>query len=849
MKLKLLMSTLLLMFMVTSVQAAVTLTSCGTPGGGWVAGETYILDFANPIDTSNYAVDNRNACFDIYDEGVDDITFTSNNLITLGNMHLVYVNPLTSFNINFENMSIIHDTSQIERGMLYMDSIYSTTGNKFNNNREYTFTNLNYTNVQGTSYMVMWRTAYNTGASTSVCNLGSSNNRIDVTAENTVILKDVIARSDDGALFGLHNWGQTGGSNRHSIAYARFHPTFNDTQLYSDQLYENLFRTSSLCVSNPLSRNYGYLYPVTEDSLIIADEVFHNGLFASSNLFPQIMSRSLVQGYSNPYNQTTLFLGGTVISNGLYNTYFQDPAVILNVDDAYYTQDAEVSNEAIIEYNINNPGADLVFTEDKPVFHTSAFTFVEGSPNVNAPYFIGTDNNAFLETTTLDNKFAMVLNQGLDLDCSLDDPSTRCIFNDNGSVIDSNLYKGMIGLYGDQTIKNVFFDKDNSNNLNFISNFNLMIISNPNDILIENLDFTNNFFNRDDSIAADGTNYMISLAGNNINIEDNIFNTDSTTNQELLNIYGTSTSSNNVHGNSFEVSIGNTGTHEIFTNDAYVQFYNNNIEQEYVISNGNPNGLDVNPLIPYVDGNMVYYFRIGNYYEANSACVDGNGDDICDNPYVSGNVTDFFPLVNPNYDFAGNLLFAQNVSTLSNYSVTLSNPQNGGTVVIPTQGETLSFSFTHDGSLNGINCNLVLDGTGVSTIAAPFPGDTYSLTYSTTWAERLYNYTVECSEQVLGTVLSPLDTFVIQIGGSTGGNNTNGGGNNTNGGGTSTINPNNDFQTDESFEIFTDDITTSADNAVGLFKDFGNGFINMMVPIVAFILILFGVLIIFALLR
>ena len=352
-----------------------------------------------------------------------------------------------------------------------------------------------------------------------------------------------------------------------------------------------------------------------------------------------------------------------------------------------------------------------------------------------------------------------------------------------------------------------------------------------NDILIKD----NSFYSAKSEYGnnEDLANNYIKLKVTNLNLYNNKFfvtSYNSSNKFEILYIDSTNKVTNEIYRNIFNDSRyfdnGNITRTEVFTHKCDTKFYNNYLGRGVVVSD--LCGLDYDFYVgyPHTDG-KIYYFKMGNYYEDNSGCVDVNSDGFCDNSYTSGAVIDDKPLSVYPFDYTSHLFTADYIVTPNSYNITTPNLNDGETANLNSNSDGIVLYFSENGDYPDLTCNYILDGVVIATKTEPEKDIIYNYTKYGGWTEKNYSYRVECFNDVQGYISSIEKTFNVVIGGggSSGGNET--GGNETGG------NTDNIFGTMP--DLISGNISETAENTGEFIGDFSNGITNLIIPIGFFI--------------
>ena len=464
---------------------------------------------------------------------------------------------------------------------------------------------------------------------------------------------------------------------------------------------------------------------------------------------------------------------------------------------------AKTSNQRIVTLSQENfSGTSLVLTLD-----------------TNANQILDSSFSDFVFT----EKWAMNIKNSNQIDCSLLS-SSKCFFKDDlFNNIETSLNSFII-LESNTLIKNLVFDKlYDTNNINMIGKFNTNVLRN-------NITISDSRLSRQDSRTKSDSEIFIDLYSNNVEIVNNIFDSagNSSASYNIINLEATNYVTNNIHSNSFTSTLASVGVSEIFSNKCDAQFYHNYIDSHYNVTNGCSGTLNVSPLIPYLHSNTnVYYYRLGNFYEANSPCTDGDSDGICDSSFTSGSVTDTHPLSVYPFDFEGQIFNAEFVVTESDFNISLITPTDLQSFSLGSGTETINLSFSHDSDFPDLTCDYVVNGIAlVGGTITNTPKDSTNSILANGWTTQNNTFRVECYNSLVSEISNEI-TFETLIG-TTGGGNGNGG-----------STPSSDNLQVTGTQIFNaDDISGTTDNFIGFFGDIGGFLFNILVPAVIFISII-----------
>lgn len=479
------------------------------------------------------------------------------------------------------------------------------------------------------------------------------------------------------------------------------------------------------------------------DSVFILDDSLPNYIygednFASGRIYNNYYTNSILGGI------TFLDVNDDGTGETTTETKIINPAIHLELFDLNIFQNLEEGEEifnTLADNNLKN-----IYVNDEILSDSHIGTYFTNSNG---------EINDFENTLIIEKMNNFIISGGID--CSLFG-NEFCLIQDSPtySSIVSDDYRGLLEVGGNTIIEYINLVKIGSNNAQLISN----IIDNYE----YNLTIRNNNFYKSDDRLDDGNNHLLYLKSNTLNINNNLFEVIYTNSQsyEYIDIKSTTPNNNKVTENIFQHgAVVSPVEQEIFSNNADTTFYNNYIGSDFVISTTEKTNLNINPLISVEYLNQLYYFQIGNYYEDNLGCVDINGDNICDSPYTSGNITDDFPLVSYPYVLLQNLGDALFIVDKGAYNISLINITNGETINLIDGTETLRFSFSHASDYPNLVCDYIIDGASVGQEINPSKDVVYSFEKVGGWTTKTYSHRVECYNVEGGSILSDEITFNI----------------------------------------------------------------------------------------
>lgn len=697
----------ILIFSIFSVNAVTTLNSCGK-NSGWVNGETYYLNFSEiPSGYSNWCL--------IMPTG------TYNN-ITLVGLYPINVKDTNSYFLLFGNSQSSNGITYINNYLkMYNISFYSSN----NNNLDY-FVNVN----QGGRDHIFMDNAYFENVSFNLpvdylftvnggfSNFAGGNSRLYNSIFNNFyglnVNKLFTASASDG-------YGSTG--------YADFNT--------------NSFKNSILKYNITLSRQgTGTYHGNYERSM--------NNNFNQSVIIPLDNPVSFDFNFYSSIRKGVSFLDANndgVGDNG--DLDYINPAIYLDLFNYRYLQDVNEGspfstiNKNIVTINDENIGLPITL----PSLGNSSINTIYSTLIFNQVYGLEFYSNSKLKNElSLNNAITNTNKMYLQ-----DHPSTPFINVAN--------YNGFILLSGNNIeISNAEFYKTSS------ANNGQMISIQGSGNLRDNISINNNKFERSDTRSFGNNDYYFKLKTNNLNVFNNTFRMMGINGYEILSIESTNKNSNSVYLNIFNSSTSSNSI--IFTEKGDTKFYNNYISNNLIISNNTNLNLNVTPLIAYKHtDNKYYYFRVGNYYQGNVGCTDGNGDGFCDSSYTNGAIVDTHPLSSYPFNYVTHLLSAEFVLEPSAYNISLVNIIEGETIYLNDSGLGLEFSFSQNSDYIDLVCDYIVDGVSVGQQLNPSKNVVYNYTKIGGWTTKTYTFRVECTNPIQGYVTSQELHFNVIISG------------------------------------------------------------------------------------
>lgn len=805
------------LILIMGVNAVTILDSCGK-NSGWLDNETYLINITN-VDNAYL----NNYCFDISGD-FNNITFRQVS------EQIIYSNDLVgnTFSILQFRKDSITTFERLENSIIENFNIYVDTPDRFN------FIQLN--GFGGVLDVRFSNNLINNNTINYVQNNNQDNYFIymhqsqsgSARIENNEINNNYI---NGGGLY----YGHYGFQNLGSRYYV-----FNNNSINSNLaiLQKDRFNISNSILIRRHSGSSG-------DSVQIINNTINNNVFVdytnepiifieTGNAQPETIIGNLFS--SNMYakhkfndtNNNNIADTNEII--GLYGFVLTNSNIYKDLFGYRFIQDFK---EGAIGYTTST-GLNLVLIND--LDNIGIGTEIYSPATNNNLIILDYLGSSFQEL----NGFRLI-NSNTDIDCSLIS-SERCVINDadaNG-VASLNKFKSYIATKDDVSISRLQFDLLNESNT-FISGianaddneyFGFNLINSRFDSAIYNFVLLNPLIGGE----AESEDYLypnLKLKYSGATINNNFFyglDNPSGTQYVYMYIDSTNPSTNNVYANTFSNLIINPDSPScVFGFKAETNFFYNYIGSNItILCDSNPtnnasyfeidysgSNLDVNGYARYYNefDNSIYYFLLGNYYEDNTGCVDGNFDDICDSPYNDSTMVDPLPLAVYPYDFAGHLGDAE-FSISNDYNINLVDIVNGQTITIPTLNSGIVFKFSQDSGISNLVCEMLIDDINIDTIYNPNNGTIYSTT-KFNWAVDSYEYKVKCYDPLVPETLtfSEIIVFNVALGDDNGGGDI----------GEPITGTNLDIG-----NLFSDDPNDSVDSLVGLFNLTG-GFIGYLI--------------------
>jgi len=464
----------------------------------------------------------------------------------------------------------------------------------------------------------------------------------------------------------------------------------------------------------------------TTNSVIIVDD---SNTLALDNVYSDgemLYTSSIVKGYihedSDLNNVADSNIHARITSANIYKDLF----------GYRFIQDFNIGRNFVSDENLN-----IVNINDETVgFPNEFILFSNDYNNIDTSY----------SDITFNNVMALDLGNSNTLQCSLTE--TYCVFEE--SSFSSTLTSGFITTNSDNVISGIFFEKVFGNNLG-------VPIKNSADVYKNNVTIEYNYLQISNSVD---NSSIIELKGNNFDISNNIFGVGGFegSRYKSLDIESLSSTTNNIYLNNFTSLLSGYQIGEVFKDNCDTYFYNNYISGYYNITNS-CNGVLPYKQVGYQYSGDIYYFTIGNYYVTNN-CTDSDGDGICDNSYISGIVTDLYPLSSYPYDFESHLLEADYVVEELDFNITIVNPIDNSSYDI-NEDDNIGLTFNHDSEFQDLYCYYIIDGVVVEDVFASTNND-YS-TSITGFSSKDYSFRVECGNDFVYKVSDEI-VFSVDIG-------------------------------------------------------------------------------------
>lgn len=693
---KLLLLLMLCSLLFSGVYSVEYLNSCGK-STGWVNGETYILNFTSI--SSGYS---DNYCFRFGNENLDGVYYRFY-------INMESLEPITINKANFE----------------FIDLGESSTTNYML--RESNFTNIHLIgNAENISFMDS--TESNRGISIL------ENNFESMTLDN------------------FDNFIILTGSGTYGKDFS-----FNNFDNVSIITKENLFHTTT-------TANYNqYRYNSFNDSILISEtEIW--GINNSYQCVNNYYYNSVVvdKQLQDIANRTIMCdFGGTSLNNAegsLLSSFvhFEDGTDFIADSDIYNNQtNAKIRlklrginfMESIkATTSVGGEGVDLISSSSNGNVPIDTTTVIMGLGSITLSLGVTPLLDNSITTISLEQFGAIEMNDGDKIDCLFfNDFKCRYLVSSSSTTdVVTNKYHGYIDLRD-----NNFFSNLNVTSVGDGSNFlRASILSNDDTDSINNITITNSLFyttaTKDITDFPNQSREQIKLFGNNISIYNNVFQT---TEDKGEYIFIESTVKNNhVTNNTWIYDSGIPISNiEVIPRKMEGYFYNNYLDSSHVITLNESTGINMNVTLGYLHtDNKFYLYSIGNYYESNSGCVDGDNDGICDSAYMSGIINDTKPLSEYPFDVTNAVIIADEVIDSLDFEINMTNIIDNQTLNLTDGSETIIFNFVHDSDFSDLSCYGVFDNVPFSEIDSPLKNTQYNLTKNGGFSEGNFTVLVEC---------------------------------------------------------------------------------------------------------
>lgn len=747
----------MMLFMIFTVNATTTLTTCGEPSNGWQSGETYIIN----LDEVNSTVSpSSKYCFDLSQEvGLHDITFENKldsqfNINLQNDYSLFYVNA-NSTDFTFRNFFMdIQDYGTARPMFLDIYNLNSIKGlDDFYQN--FRFEDM-FLSANSPSY-----------AHTNFFNFATSGNGIAYAKgwefDNVKVVTDDYVFRMTGAIYISYCVGT------HTQSITFLYMDLQDTLFLAENkvAYMNRPTTGYSCGFNSYT-GYGAGGRV----YVTGNNYVYNGLLQSSVASG---NGQIYAGYTdiledNSTNYITDFYGGDIGSRDLFGyKVYQNASAISSLPSNQIVVMAETENFGFtnsVDLNTYDSVIDLSFAGFNldglwglNLFYNSLdcnFLFPTNCvvTDVSNSEITGF-NDAGMITTSGDGYIRGVELQQAGLnDASMITHLTSGSFSDLSLLNNvfyrlypsdlATLYQTMIDIrVDDLLIDNNEFEFDGaSHEYRFIENTG-------DNVTITNNDFTVTSPNGDSDVP------HIYLNGNIIDIQDNTFTLNGNAQNDInkysewFDIVGNGVEvTNNYFVNAISnVNVSsNNSKSRVFSNVGTGYFYHNWLDNNMMITIDSLTPLQINKLVLYEYNGRIYEFMIGNYYDGYSnSCVDANTDGFCDVPYVLPNgQTDNFTLAEYPYNFEEHLLFAQNFFDFEEFNVNINNIQNGNKVILSSQLLPLNIKYQHTASGYNMTCNVFLDNVLID-VKGDVEANVEQTTEYNDWVyDKIYDLEVKC---------------------------------------------------------------------------------------------------------
>lgn len=708
MRYKFVISLLLVLLLMSSANALTELTSCGSVS---TSHETYILNFTEVTSNNCLNVGLR-----------ENVTFIGlNQTINMnGYDNFIYVDrgsngvSFTGDGYYFRDFVLQGDYPDTSA-----QSFFYAYGRALNNGISQGWTDINLTNMElrDIHYIVK----YNEGA------VGSGS-QFPTGFINDVTFQDVFVSTQE--LGGHVDNPSFGGNYLVDINNFNFQDSFlilNGAISYitgtANDYYDFDFDDSVIAVYGSVSTNAGNYY----DASILRG-------YTENEANPLITNNADIIRFSNQFNNYTAL-----------ELYSEDSGSLISSDMVVVLVNDETFNRATNKLVIQNRA-----------FDTS------------------------LITSTLDTYNSVNIANG-ELDCGLVN-NNLCAFVENTTNHEFNPdnlnhdYVGSINLGDNSNITKLNFTSQDESVSQSVTAF----IGNTLDSAISNIEIKESVFNmyRAYSTASreDGFAPISFNIGNNLLIYNNTFylsnHSDATI--ETIDIVSGNPTTNIISRNNFsdlrgvaQYSVNTTVTRH----NLDAKFYDNYLGNNYVVNRFTVDSDMINTVLLSEEiSNTVYYWNVSNYHTQNQNCTDGDTNGRCDSSFLSGNVTELYPLVDYPFVPLTYILDADYEASVVNITVTLDEVNLTQSVVV-NPSDVIVTSFSQNSDLLEIICYGYIAPPSQTVTGSILSNVEQSTTYPmnitpapTGWTTDVYNYRVECYTYVgVDVVFGSSETLQLNV--------------------------------------------------------------------------------------
>lgn len=661
-----------LMMSIIGANAITTLTSCGTPNGGWLNNEIYIVDLQQDVSKANYGTDNY--CFNLNNQ-TTGISFRSITPINLIDKTMFRIDTRNT-NLNIENFDITSKSNP--RSNLFVE-YYNSFGDATQTvTLDNTFRNIRFNDKSNVDKNVFYF-----GSAFSV------NSNIVITYDGFNIIN---------SKFDVPNLNLVNYNNPIRTIYKQ-RPYYT---LKNKLIFNN---NGNIIIDKKNSANIqGHSYWDCDSSCAVGDcvSVYCNAYSSIGNTLLQgsnsivvdkiednfiniSLSNSMVKGYSFQDTNFDGFADDSSIYNNNSRKQFTNMRTFLELFGTTYIQDASISTSISNDNNRN--------IVDLNGFAGMGYNGKYYNFNSGAEY--NTISCDVVNYQNISGIFANILYNNNLQNCDLSMSNNDYLYN-----LTSN--NGIIEVQGENNIYNNIFNVNN--------NISLDVIKDTTTNGLTGINIISNTFTKTIS-GLDGLNYINIKPHKTSRITDNYFGTSATGNVTYMNF------NNAVLDNGQNLLIEkNQFTNVNQETDKYlmrnlnsdkVTFMNNFIGKNLQISNV---GIKLYGTKKYYYQGKLYTFNVGNYYENNINCVDNNIDGICDSPYSYNGIVDLYPLYSYPYNYEQYIASAINsVNVTTDYNVTIIQPLHLQQVTVNGNDKTYNMIFQHNSNVNMDSCKVYLN--------------------------------------------------------------------------------------------------------------------------------------------